>query len=166
MDLPPAVGLVHHPGASDANPLVPPEGADVPLHVPWRTRSPFRQPGWSAGTISTDCARPHPGRRRDLGGLRLHQPAPEPPEALREFLGSYYDGFHGYPFAEMTTRYRFRGVVHANWKIVRDAFLDTYHFPVLHRYTFAGASPTRRRTPTATTSTPGPTGITASPRPT
>lgn len=73
--------------------------------------------------------------------------APRPPQSLRDYLGDYYDGYHGYPFEEMTTAYRYRGVVNANWKIVRDGFLETYHFPVLHRYSFADAFSNKTENP-------------------
>ena len=59
---------------------------------------------------------------------------PKPRESLQDYLGEFSQGFHGYPFEELTqTCFSWRTEVKANWKVVKDAFQKVYHVPFLHR---------------------------------
>jgi Rieske 2Fe-2S family protein len=58
--------------------------------------------------------------------------ASEPEQSLRDFLGPMVTALDGYPFGEMTTRFKFVSPVKANWKLYMDAFQEFYHAPVLH----------------------------------
>lgn len=60
---------------------------------------------------------------------------PEPRESLAEYLGDLYTGLDGYPFAEFTQDYAHRAELNCNWKVVRDAFLESYHLKFLHKDT-------------------------------
>lgn len=57
---------------------------------------------------------------------------PQPAQTLRAYLGEeIYDGFEGFfPCFELVGR--FSAVVPANWKIVLDAFVESYHFSTVH----------------------------------
>jgi phenylpropionate dioxygenase-like ring-hydroxylating dioxygenase large terminal subunit len=62
-----------------------------------------------------------------------------PAQALRQFIGKWWTEFEGYPFSDFTQIYEWRGEVSCNWKAARDAFVETYHAPYLHRRTFGKA---------------------------
>ena len=65
---------------------------------------------------------------------------PEPQETLAEFLGDIYDGLAGYPFAEFTQDYAYTAELQCNWKVVRDAFLESYHLRFLHKDTIGSSA--------------------------
>ncbi|MET8430579.1 aromatic ring-hydroxylating dioxygenase subunit alpha [Nocardia sp. NPDC004860] len=58
--------------------------------------------------------------------------------ALREYLGTIGDELEGYDLEEFTTVYRTSVTLKANWKIVVDAFNETWHVPFTHKDTLAG----------------------------
>ncbi len=58
--------------------------------------------------------------------------ADEPEQSLREYLGEIATGLDGYPFGEMTYRYKYTADIGANWKLFIDAFAEFYHAPILH----------------------------------
>jgi phenylpropionate dioxygenase-like ring-hydroxylating dioxygenase large terminal subunit len=51
---------------------------------------------------------------------------------LRDYLGKLGAGIEGYPFDQMTQKFRYRAEVGSNWKLFIDAFAEFYHAPVLH----------------------------------
>jgi len=56
----------------------------------------------------------------------------EEPQPLREFLGPMVTALEGYPFDQLTERWRYKTEVKANWKLFMDAFQEFYHAPILH----------------------------------
>ena len=58
---------------------------------------------------------------------------PNPEESLEEFLGDLATGLQGYPFAEFSATFsRWTFEIGANWKVVKDAFQESYHVNFLH----------------------------------
>jgi phenylpropionate dioxygenase-like ring-hydroxylating dioxygenase large terminal subunit len=57
----------------------------------------------------------------------------EPQQSLREFLGPMVTAIEDFPFERLTSCYRFRSVVPANWKLMIDALQEQYHAPIVHR---------------------------------
>ena len=58
---------------------------------------------------------------------------PNPEESLRTYLGELGDLLDDYPFDEnSTTCYGWITDIRANWKIVKDAFQETYHVAFVH----------------------------------
>ena len=87
---------------------------------------------------------------RELDGLRTPQVratewsgfvwitfSDEAPE-LREYLGVIGDELEGYNLDTFTTKYRTRFELNANWKLVIDAFNETWHVPFTHKDTLTG----------------------------
>jgi len=57
---------------------------------------------------------------------------PEPEVSLREFLGPLVERLSAVPFTYADNSFFVRAEVNANWKIVSDAFLESYHIPAIH----------------------------------
>lgn len=66
--------------------------------------------------------------------LTLSDTAPD----LPEYLGAIGEQLAGYGMENYTTRYRHTVTLRANWKIVVDAFNETWHVPFTHQDTLAG----------------------------
>lgn len=62
-----------------------------------------------------------------------------PAQTLREFLGEWGEETEAFPWANFPCYTRYTAEVNANWKIVMDAFLETFHFGHLHKRTVASA---------------------------
>ena len=60
---------------------------------------------------------------------------PHPRETLVEHLGEWGRAHAGWPFGERNTCYAYRVEVKANWKVVMNAFQESYHVPFVHRRT-------------------------------
>lgn len=60
---------------------------------------------------------------------------PQPEQTLREYLGEeIYTGYSNF-FQKFERVGKFTTVMHANWKICLDAFIETYHFSTVHAAT-------------------------------
>jgi choline monooxygenase len=57
---------------------------------------------------------------------------------LRQYLGTIGDELEGYHLESFSTEYRASVRLQANWKIVMDAFNETWHVPFTHKDTLAG----------------------------
>ncbi len=57
----------------------------------------------------------------------------EPTQSLRAFLGPMVTAIEDFPFAKLTSSYRLKSVVPANWKLMIDALQEQYHAPIVHR---------------------------------
>jgi len=58
----------------------------------------------------------------------------QPQETLQEYLGEIGETLKGYPFAEYSAeRYSWSTELHANWKLLKDAFQEAYHVAFLHK---------------------------------
>ncbi|WP_236555009.1 aromatic ring-hydroxylating dioxygenase subunit alpha [Novosphingobium sp. 9U] len=73
---------------------------------------------------------------------------PEPEVTLAEFLGPLADFLAGVPYTFADNAFVVRTEVGANWKVVSDAFLETYHIPAIHPETI-GATFSSRANPFA-----------------
>lgn len=56
----------------------------------------------------------------------------EPEVGLREFLGPLVQQIEGVPYAFADNSFLVRAEINANWKVISDAFLESYHIPVIH----------------------------------
>ncbi len=75
-----------------------------------------------------------PIRCETWGGFIFLSFDPKSTVSLREYLGEIADDLEGYPFEDVTAQcYAFSIQVQANWKVVKDAFQETYHVAFLHR---------------------------------
>ncbi len=57
---------------------------------------------------------------------------------LTEYLGDIGTELAGYGLDDFTVRFRTSVLLKANWKIVVDAFNETWHVPFTHQDTLAG----------------------------
>jgi len=73
--------------------------------------------------------------------MTLSDQAPE----LLAYLGEIGEELSGYGLDRYTTVYRQTAVLKANWKIVVDAFNETWHVPFTHPETLGGVVLWRRR---------------------
>jgi Rieske 2Fe-2S family protein len=89
------------------------------------------------------------GLERDQKGLRsVHTEewahhifvnlAEKPEESLEEYLGEFGRDVRDWPgWDTCTVSWEFKGEVKANWKLLLDAFNETYHIPTIHRNSIA-----------------------------
>ena len=66
--------------------------------------------------------------------LNLH----DDPPPLREYLGDLWEELGWYPMENFEIRYRHSAELNANWKVVMDAFNETWHVPFTHQETLSG----------------------------
>lgn len=59
-----------------------------------------------------------------------HQKVPE--VSLKTFLGDFGEAFTGMVWANSTKSICFEARLNANWKVIADAFAETYHIPCIH----------------------------------
>jgi glycine betaine catabolism A len=58
--------------------------------------------------------------------------AESPMESLESSMGEIGAGMGDFPFEKLKTHYKYVTDVNCNWKVVEDAFLETYHSAYLH----------------------------------
>lgn len=61
--------------------------------------------------------------------------SPEPEVDLTTFLGPFRDHFKDYQYLGADSPVIFTAHLDANWKVVSDAFIETYHIPFIHPQT-------------------------------
>jgi len=59
----------------------------------------------------------------------------KPPSSLQEFLGDWGRSMEGYPFQMATERSTTSAEIGCNWKVVLDAFQESFHFAFIHSRT-------------------------------
>ncbi|MCB2050818.1 MAG: aromatic ring-hydroxylating dioxygenase subunit alpha [Novosphingobium sp.] len=57
---------------------------------------------------------------------------PEPEVTLEEFLGDFGEIYKGIPYLNADKSILFVSRLKANWKVIADAFAETYHIPAIH----------------------------------
>jgi len=60
---------------------------------------------------------------------------PEPEATLSEFLGEFGQYFKGVEYIAAEHPVVFRAVLDCNWKVLSDAFSESYHIPAIHQQT-------------------------------
>jgi len=72
----------------------------------------------------------------------------EPEVTLTEFLGDFGERYRGIPYQNADKSILFVSHLDANWKVIADAFAETYHIPAIHPETI-GATFASRENPFA-----------------
>jgi phenylpropionate dioxygenase-like ring-hydroxylating dioxygenase large terminal subunit len=60
---------------------------------------------------------------------------PEPEVTLAEFLGDFGERYRGIPYPNADKSILYVSHLKANWKVIADAFAETYHIPAIHPQT-------------------------------
>ncbi|MFW2828722.1 aromatic ring-hydroxylating oxygenase subunit alpha [Sphingomonas sp. ID0503] len=56
----------------------------------------------------------------------------EPEVSLAEFLGDFGEQYRGIPYQNANKSILYVSHLNANWKVIADAFAETYHIPAIH----------------------------------
>lgn len=62
---------------------------------------------------------------------------PRPEVSLDRFLGEFKDHFGGFHYQGVESPVVFTADLDANWKVVSDAFIESYHIPAIHPQTLS-----------------------------
>lgn len=66
-----------------------------------------------------------------------------PEVSLKEFLGEFGNALSGVPYVAADTPFVVEAELDANWKVVLDAFIESYHIPAIHKKTIASTFSSR-----------------------
>ena len=67
----------------------------------------------------------------------------EPEVTLAEFLGEFGDRYTGIPYQNAGSSILYVSHLNANWKVIADAFAETYHIPAIHPETIGSTFASR-----------------------
>ena len=64
--------------------------------------------------------------------------ADQPEKPLKQYLGAMGEHFSGFPYADLTHKFKYYTYLNCNWKVGMDAFAEAYHVNTIHAGSFPG----------------------------